>query len=407
MAAAEAAADNYKNVFLFDKNPFPARKLISRTAEYLFVAEKVSAENFADAFGPKKSFVTPALKSFGWKEISAQLKKMGVKVGPNGGNRLMISPDDISKLSTGFVKVAESAGIIFKKSCRVTDLIISHGSVKEIVVNGISHPVSAVIVACGSYSAPKIGSTRDGYEFARKAGHEIIPLKAAMVGLETVEKYGKLLDGVTVRDCRIDVYLEDELRITDRGSLIFTKYGLNGQLIQNHSAQIIELIKKGNVEIHIDQVPDMTKMEISKHLDHEFPHADRTTLFEHLNPHLPDGLLDVMDKIIRVHSGRPVSHLTTLEKKHMVLWLKDFAFTIKKPRPFNETMGVLGGVSLNDIDPGTMASKKIKNLYFAGEVLDLLGPWGGYNIEMAFSTGHLAGISASSALNGGKINRTA
>jgi predicted Rossmann fold flavoprotein len=264
------------------------------------------------------------------------------------------------------------------------------------VVNGITHPVSAVIVACGSYSSPKSGSTKDGYVFAEKAGHEIVPIKPAFVGLETKEKYGNFLDGVVVRDCLIRVLLGDEIQFLDRGRLEFTNYGLSGEIIYNNAARIIELLDKGQVKIHMDQVPDLSKIEIDRFLNQELPHADRTTLFQHLNPYLPDGLLSVMDKIIRVHSSRPVAFLSSLEKKHIMLWLKDFPFTIRGARPFNETRGVLGGVALDDIDPETMRSKKIKNLYFAGGVLDLLGPWGGYNFEMAFSTGRLAGISAAS-----------
>jgi predicted Rossmann fold flavoprotein len=274
--------------------------------------------------------------------------------------------------------------------------------VKGVVVNGVTHPVSAVVVACGSYSSPKSGSTKDGYAFAEKAGHEIVPLKAAFVGLETKEKYGKFLDGVEVRDCLIRVSLDEELQFVDRGKLKFTSYGLSGDIILNNSAKIIELLQQGQVKIHMDQVPDLSKFEITRFLNQEFPHTDRTTLFQHLNPYLPDGLLGVMDKIIRVHSNRPVAFLSSLEKKHIMLWLKDFPFTIKGARPFNETRGVLGGVALDDIDPETMRSKKIKNLYFAGEVLDLLGPWGGYNFEMAFSTGRLAGLSAANDNGAGK-----
>jgi predicted Rossmann fold flavoprotein len=178
----------------------------------------------------------------------------------------------------------------------------------------------------------------------------------------------------------------------------FTHYGLEGDVILNSSAKIIELMDKGEVRIHVDQVPDLSKEAITRILNQQFEHTDRTTVFQHLNPLLPDGLLEVMHKIIRVHSSRPVAFLTNLEKKYMMLWLKDFPFTIKRPRPFNETMGVLGGVALDDIDPDTMRSKKVKNLYFAGEVLDILGPWGGYNIEMAFATGNLAGTAAAEDL---------
>ncbi len=402
LSAAIAAVKKYKNVIVYDKNPEPAKKIKELAYDPFIVAEKLDSDKFEDAYGDKYSFIAPALKSYGWKEITEQLEKMGIKVSSNGKDRFSIEQQDLGRLGELFKKSAESEGIIYKKSSRVTDLVISRGKVKGVVVNGVTHPVSAVVVACGSFSSPKSGSTKDGYAFAEKAGHEIIPIKPAFLGLETREKYGKFLDGVEVRDCLIRVSLDEELQFVDRGRLRFTSYGLSGEIILNNSAKIIELLEKGEIKIHMDQVPDLSRFEISRFLNQEFPVTDRTTLFQHLNPYLPDGLLGVMDKIVRVHSNRPVAFLSSLEKKHIMLWLKDFPFIIKGARPFNETRGVLGGVALDDIDPKTMRSNKIKNLYFAGEVLDLLGPWGGYNFEMAFSTGRLAGLSAANDNGAGK-----
>lgn len=394
VSAAVAAAKKYKNIILYDKNPEPAKKLSSIGTIPLLGAEQMTPDKFVEAFGDRGGFIKPALKSFSCKELSKFFKDMGIKISSNGSDKFSIAADEAVRLKEVFKETVESAGIVYKKSSRVTALKISRGKVIGVVVNGITHPVSAVVLACGSFSSPKTGSTKDGYIMAEKAGHEIVPLKPAFVGLETKEKYGTLLNDVHVRDCRISVLLKEEFQFSDRGELTFTQYGLGGEIILNNSARITELLDKGEVKIQIDQVPDMSKMAISKLLNNEFPVADRTTLFEHLNPYLPDGLLEAMDKLTRVHSSRPVTFISTLEKKHIILWLKDFTFTIKGARPFSETRGVLGGVALDDIDPETMRSKKIKNLYFAGELLDLLGPLGGYNIEMAFSTGHLAGLSA-------------
>ena len=397
MTAAQSAVKKYKNVVLYDKNPIPGKKLSSITSDSIFISEKLSPERTAEAFGAKGKFVMPALRVFGWKEITEHLEKTGLSVGLNGENRLVVSPESAPLISTRLKESAESAGVVIKKSSRVTDIEISGGMVKGVVVNGITHPVSAVIIACGSYSSPRLGSTKDGYNLARKAGHKIVPIKPAMVGLEMVEKYGRILADVKVRDCRIDVYLDENLQFTDRGALTFTKYGLEGDLILNHSARIIDLFAKGQVKVHVDLMPDMSKAKIERILGQGFESNNQITVWKILTRYIPDGMLDVMHKMIRIHSRRPAVRLSNLERKTLAIWLKEFAFTIKRCRPFNETRGVLGGVSVDDIDPETMRSKKVKNLYFAGEVLDLLGPWGGYNIEMAFATGHLAGLSAATA----------
>lgn len=397
MTAAEAAAKKSKNVVLYDKNPVPGKKLSSIKSDSIPIGEKLSAERTAEAFGAKGKFIMTALRNFGWKEITDHLEKVKLPVELKGENQLTISAENASSISMCLKESAESAGVVIKKSSRVTDIEISGGTVRGIVVNGVTHPVSAVIVASGSYSSPNKGSTRDGYEIARKAGHKIVPIRAAMVGFETVERYSRILNDVKVRDCRIDVYLDEKLQFTDRGDLIFTRYGLEGDLILNHSARIIDLIEKGPVKAHIDLLPDMSKARIERILGQRFEGNSRTTVWEILTKYIPDGMLDVMHKMIRIHSRRPVVRLSSLEKKTLAIWLKEFVFTIKRCRPFNETRGVLGGVSLDDIDPETMRSKKVRNLYFAGEVLDLLGPWGGYNTEMAFATGHLAGLSAANA----------
>lgn len=397
MTAAQTAVREYKKVVLYDKNPVPGKKLSSIASDSILIGEKRSAERTAEAFGAKRKFIMPALRIFGWKEIAKHLEKIKISLGLNGENQFKVSRESAPSISTRLKESAESAGVMIKKSSRVTDIQISGGVVKGIVVNGVTHPVAAVIVASGSYSSPNRGSTQDGYEMARKAGHKIVPIRAAMVGLETVERYSRILADVKVRDCCIDVYLDEKLQFTDRGALTFTKYGLEGDLILNHSARIIDLFEKGQVKVHVDLMPDMSKTRIEKILGQGFEGNNQTTVWEILTKYIPDGMLDVMHKMIRIHSRRPAVRLSSLERKTLAIWLKEFVFTIKRCRPFNETRGVLGGVSVDDIDPETMRSKKVKNLYFAGEVLDLLGPWGGYNIEMAFATGHLAGLSASKA----------
>lgn len=398
MAAARAAVESYKRVILFDKNPIPGKKLASMWTGSIKVGKKLSPRETARAFGINSEFVLPAAKSFGWKNIKNYIKDSGLTVSLDGASSMAVPLDDSSLFSIKLKESVEESGVTVKKSSRVTGMQISAGRICGIVVNGVTVPVSAVIIACGSYSSPKRGSTKDGYDLAEKAGHRIVPIKPAMVGLETVEQYGKILADVHVRDCRINVIADDTVEFSDRGQLTFTRYGLEGELILNRAAEIIDLMQKREVRIQIDLMPDYTKAKIENLLGANFEGYDRSTVWEILTRYIPDGMLDVMHKMIRIHSRKPAINLSSLERKLLAVWLKDFTFTVKKPRPFNETRGVMGGVALDDIDPETMRSKKIDNLYFAGAVLDLLGPCGGYNIGMAFSTGHLAGLSAAADL---------
>lgn len=401
MTAAQTAVKNYKNVVLYDKNPTPGKKLGSADSRAIYVGERLSPQETAGAFGEKKTFILHAFKSFGWEKTQEHLRTLGFSVGLNGDRRLSILPEESSLLSLRLRDAAESAGVLVKKSSRVSDLVMSKGEVKGIVVNGVVHPVSAVIIASGSAASPKFGATMDGYTMAEKAGHEIVPVKPAMVGFETVERFGRILSGVLIRDCRMEIYLDNEMVISDRGDIVFTRNGVEGDLIYSHTMEITDLLGGGGkIRVKLDLVPDLTRVEIERLLGQDLAISDRTTVWQILTRYVPDRMLDVMHKIIRVHCRKPAVTLSNLERKLLAIWIKDFAFTIKRQRPFNETRGVMGGVSVEDIDPKTMRSNKVKNLYFAGDVMDLLAPWGGFNIEMAFSTGYLAGLSA------GKSNGT-
>jgi len=394
MMAAWSAVAKYKNVILYDKNPVPGKKLAAAKYRPIYLSEKLPSEKTAEAFGNKKNFILPALKAYGWEKLRDQMKKFGFPVSLNGERRLSIGPRDASKFSLKLWDAIESSGVVVKKSSRVSDIVINKGKVDSVVVNGINRPVQAVIIASGSFSSPKHGATKDGYAMAEKAGHEVIPIQPAMLGFETVEKFDRILPGIFIRDCRMDVFQDDKLVVSDRGDIVFTKRGVEGDLIFSHADEFTELLKNGHLKVHLDLTPDLSKAEIEKIMGQDLQTRDRTTVWEILTRYVPDPMLDVMHRMIRVHCRKPAVTLSNLERKLIAIWLKDFAFTIKRQLPFNETKGVKGGVSIDEVDPRTMCSNKVKNLYFAGEVLDLLGPWGGYNIEMAFSTGYLAGLSA-------------
>lgn len=403
--AAQAAIKHCSNVILFDKNPEPWKKIQSIFPENIIVSEELPYDKIAGAFGDNEEFVKPALKAFGWKDLAKWLGGAGIKVSSNGTSQLLISPEAAGEISRKIREAAESAGVVIRKSSKVSDITFSRGMAAAVVVNGVKYAASSVIIASGSVAAPTQGATGDGYEFARKAGHSVNKIRPALVGLETEEKYGKHLAGAEFRDCRIEVSKDDEVIFSDRGLIKFTAYGVSGDLMLTHSARIIEMLgedkaDRHEVRIHIDLMPEIRKRDLEGWVTQELATTPKMTVGELFKEHIPEQLRSVMAKIIRIHSEKPFANLSYLEKKMLLLWVKDFHLTIKRPRPFNETMGVVGGVAPAEVDNETMRSKKIKNLYFAGEVLDLPGPWGGYNLQMAFSTGYLAGISAAKALSG-------
>jgi predicted flavoprotein YhiN len=217
MTAAQTAARYFNNVVLFDKNPEPGKKLLSIPPQPIFISEELSYDKIARAFGPKENFIKPALKAFGWKELSAHLAAMNIKITPNGTSHLAVPQEIASEVPFHLKDAAEGAGASVKKSSKVSDIIISNNQATGVVVNSVEYPAACIIIACGSAAAPSRGATQDGYNFARKAGHSIVPIKPALVGLETVEKYGKLLADTQFCDCRIDVFRSGRLQFSDRG----------------------------------------------------------------------------------------------------------------------------------------------------------------------------------------------
>jgi hypothetical protein len=403
MTAAQTAAGHYGDVILFDKNPEPGKKFRALSAGPFVISEDLSCDGIAGAFGEKGKFVLPALKAFGVAELSRHLAAVGVRVTANGSRHIVVEQEAAPSLPARLLKAAEAAGASIRKSSKVSDIIFSKNLATAVVVNSVEYPVSQVIVACGSVASPRRGATDDGYQFARKAGHTVTPILPAMVGLETIERHGKSLADTEFSDCGIQVTRDDEPQFTDRGSLRFTGYGVEGDLVLTHSARIIDLLgredgKRRRVEIHVDMMPDIKKKDLEGWFTQQIANTPKITVGALLEHYIPEKLRGMMNKVVRIHSDKPAANLSHLERKLLLLWVKDFHLAIKRPRPFNETKGVLGGVALDEVDPETMRSRKVKNLYFAGEVLDLLGPWGGYNFQMAFSTGYLAGLSAARAL---------
>ncbi|OGC96012.1 MAG: hypothetical protein A2W25_09735 [candidate division Zixibacteria bacterium RBG_16_53_22] len=403
MTAAQTAAEHCDNIILFDKNPEPGKKLRSLSSGPLFISENLPDDKLARAFGDKEKFILPALNAFGLEDLSRHLAAMGIKLTPNGSSHLVVVPDVAPDLPTRLGRAAEAAGAVIRKSSKVSDIVFGKNLVTAVVVNSVEYPVSSVIIACGSVASPARGATGDGYQFARKAGHTVTQILPAMVGLETMERYGKSLAESEFPDCKIQVTCDDEPQFSDRGSLKFTSYGIEGDLVFTHSARIIGLLgredgKQHRVEFHIDMMPDIKKKDLDTWFTQQVANSPKITVGALLRDYIPERLRAVMSKVVRIHSDKPVANLSYLERKLLLMWVKDFHLTIRRPRPFNETRAVLGGVATEEIDPETMRSKKVRNLYFAGEVLDLLGPWGGYNFQMAFSTGYLAGLSAARAL---------
>jgi predicted Rossmann fold flavoprotein len=399
LLAAISAAGGSRKVILYNKNPWPGKKVSAIPPDELIFSEKLPPQKLASKFGKKSKFVAPIFKSFGYVDLVKLFKKLKLELQADEDGHFRTDGIAGRDLMTKLVEEAQKRGVEYRKSSRVTGVYIKNGKVGGISLNGTKRPASAVIIATGSFSAPKYGSTKDGYEIAKRLGHKVNDIKPALVDLITREKHGKFLFGEPIEDIKITVYYNSKPVISEIGTIKFTSNGISGPFILNHSAEIVENLCHTPVEIGLNFMPEQPKEKFETWLIQQFISRNHMQVGQFLNRFFNDKVMKAIELESRVNMTKSIAHITNLERKSLVLAIKDFRLSIKSPKPFNNTRGVLGGVAIDEINPNTGESKLVKSLYFAGDVIDILGPCGGYNMQFAFSSGYVAGKAAAKATN--------
>ncbi len=396
MAAITAASSERSGrpVILFNKNPNPGKKISAIPPDEFFFSEKLPAKKMAARFGNKSDFVAPIFKSFGYGDLVKMFKRMKMPLEADQAGHFRANGLAARELMQVFLEKAVKRGVQYKKSSRITDIYLNRKKLGGIMVNNTRLPVSAVILSTGSFSSPKYGATRDGYEISKRLGHRINELKPALIDFITCEKYGRILAGEYIENINISIFFNGKPIHTEMGAVKFTANGISGPVILNHSAEIIEKLAEKPVSIRLDFIPDQPRESFETWLVQQFISRRHVQVGQFLSRYFNENIIRAIEAESRVKLEKSISHITNLERKSLIHAIKDFRLTIKAPKPFNNTRGVQGGVSIDDINPKTCESRIVKSLYFAGDVIDVLGPWGGYNMQFAFSSGYVAGKAA-------------
>ncbi len=311
------------------------------------------------------------------------------------GNRVFPESDRASDIVDALFFAAKHEGVTITEG-RVKELIIEDGSVKGAVTyGGESIFADRVIVATGGRSYPQTGSTGDGYLLAEQAGHTVIPTKPSLVPLELHEGFCPRLQGLSLRNVAITV--EDTKtgkRIySDFGEMLFTHFGVSGPMILSVSSHMREM-ERGRYKIVIDLKPALSEQQLDARVLRDFSENSNRNFINALNFLLPKKLVPVIVSLSGIPMDTKVNSVTREQRAKLVWLLKHFTVTVTDFRPIEEAVVTSGGVKTAEIDPKTMQSKLIDGLYFAGEVIDVDAYTGGFNLQIAFSTGHLAGVSA-------------
>lgn len=400
MMAAVFAAKNGNNVELFEKNEKLGKKLFITGKGRCNITNAADLEDFFPAVTSNPKFLYSAFYSFTNEQVISFFDELGVRTKVERGGRVFPVSDHSSDVIQALKSEMERLGVKINLNAEVKELITEKKSAGEIVkgirlASGKQIIGDTVIVATGGISYPSTGSTGDGYRFARKCGHKVSELSPSLVPMEVKEWYAGELMGLSLRNIEIRITDGKKKLYQEFGEMLFTHYGVTGPVILSASSIVGKKLKDKELTLHIDLKPALTEEQLDKRVLREFEANHNRQFKNAVDSLFPAKLRPVIVDLSGIPEDKKVHEITKEERFRFVRLIKDFTMTLTGLRGYNEAIITKGGVSVKEIDPGTMESKLVKGLYFAGEVLDLDAVTGGYNLQIAWSTGYLAGINAS------------
>ena len=395
MMAAVFAARNGQSVQLLEKNEKLGKKLFITGKGRCNITNAADIEDLFTAVISNPKFLYSGFYSFTNQQVIDFFEELGVKTKVERGERVFPVSDHSSDVIAAFSRELKSLGVSVSLHTEVKELLCEQDKVCGVLLtNGKKMKADAVIVATGGISYPSTGSTGDGYRFARETGHRVTELLPSLVPMEVRQWYAKELQGLSLRNIEIRITDGKKKLYEEFGEMLFTHYGVTGPVILSASSVVGKTLRKKELTLHIDLKPALSEEQLDKRILREFDANHNKQYKNSIDSLFPTKLKPVMIELSEIEPEKKVNEITKEERQRLVHLIKDFTMTLTGLRGYNEAIITKGGVSVKEIDPGTMESKIIKGLYFAGEVLDLDAVTGGYNLQIAWSTGYLAGINA-------------
>jgi len=395
MMAAVFAARNGQNVQLLEKNEKLGKKLFITGKGRCNITNAADIEDLFTAVISNPKFLYSGFYSFTNQQVIDFFEELGVKTKIERGERVFPVSDHSSDVIAAFSRELKSLGVSVSLHTEVRELLCEQDKVCGVLLtNGKKMKADAVIVATGGISYPSTGSTGDGYRFAKETGHRVTELLPSLVPMEVRQWYAKELQGLSLRNIEIRITDGKKKLYEEFGEMLFTHYGVTGPVILSASSVVGKTLRKKELTLHIDLKPALSEEQLDKRILREFDANHNKQYKNSIDSLFPAKLKPVMIELSEIEPEKKVNEITKEERQRLVHLIKDFTMTLTGLRSYNEAIITKGGVSVKEVDPGTMESKKMKGLYFAGEVLDLDAVTGGYNLQIAWSTGYLAGINA-------------
>ena len=392
MIAAVTAADNGKSVLLIEKGEKCGRKLAITGKGRCNVTNNCTDEDFFANIPVNSRFLYSAYSRFNCQDCMDFFEACGVPLKTERGNRVFPVSDNAHDIVHALEKACRDHGVQIHKGEKVKNILVDDGIVTGVDCGDTIYNAVSVLVATGGKSYPGTGSDGDGYRFAEKLGHTIVPLKPSLVPLVAEESYCTEMMGLSLKNVALTLVdtAKNKNIYTEQGEMLFTHFGVSGPMVLSASSHIPKM-ERGRYKILIDMKPALDHAALDKRIQRDFAEIPNRLFSNSLSKLLPAKMIPVIVKLSGIAPDKQVNSVTKQERTDLVKLLKSFPVTVKEFRPLSEAIVTSGGIKVSEISPKTMESKLVQGLFFAGEVMDVDAYTGGFNLQIAFSTGVTAG----------------
>ena len=402
MMAAYAAAKNGHKVDLVEQNEKLGKKLFITGKGRCNITNAGEMDNLFSNVMSNRKFLYSAFYSFDNQQVIDFFEEQGLKTKVERGNRVFPVSDHSSDVIAAMKRALDRVGVKVHLNTRVKKLLCEEtvseqkDAVKRVCgvrLEQTELSADAVIIATGGFSYQSTGSTGDGYRFAAESGHRLVEPTPSLVPFETKEPWVKDLQGLSLKNTAITIYNGKKKLYEDFGEMLFTHFGVSGPMILSASGHISPSLASQELKLVIDLKPALDKEQLDKRILRDFDEMRNRQFKNSIQHLLPSKLIPVIIALSGIDPDKQVNEISKVERQRLVELMKNLTVTLTGTRGWNEAIITKGGVSVKDVNPSTMESKQMQGLYFCGEVLDLDALTGGYNLQIAWSTGYLAGMS--------------
>ena len=395
MMAAIRAAEKFAQVILFEKNNRLGRKLSITGKGRCNLTNAADTQEIIKNIPGNGKFLNSALNGFTSNDTINFFEDLGLKTKLERGNRIFPESDNAAEVIEVLTKKLESLNIEVRLNSRVENIISDGKKILGVEVNGKFFDCDGVILATGGASYPLTGSTGDGFKFAKSLGHTVTEILPALVPLEVEEDFIKDLQGLSLKNVRVTLKVDEKVVTEIFGEMLFTHFGISGPIILTLSRQVARfLAQKKFVEVLINLKPALTPEQLDARILRDFDKFKGKIIKNAMVELLPQKLIPVILDLAYIDENKKVDAITKAERQKILEILRGLPLTISATRPISEAIVTAGGVSIKEVNPKTMESKIVENLFIAGEVLDIDGNTGGFNLQAAWATGNAAGTFA-------------